>query len=79
MKNQELVDLGLKIKYFRKKLNISQEQLAQKCNFDRTYISLIERGKRNLSYLNLLQLAKGLEVSLCEILSINFPNQVRSE
>ncbi|CAA6824093.1 MAG: Unknown protein [uncultured Sulfurovum sp.] len=71
MKNEKLINLGLRIKYFRKLLNISQENLAHKCDFDRTYISLLERGKRNPSYLNLLRLAKGLGVSISKLLEDN--------
>ncbi len=66
---QELLNqLAQKIKTQRKKLNISQEKLAEKCNFDRTYISLLERAKRNPSYLSLIKLCKGLEIDLIELL-----------
>ena len=68
MENKNLTELGQKIKAIRHKLNLSQEQLAEKCHFDRTYISLLERGKRNPSYLNLLKLSKGLSMSLVELL-----------
>jgi len=66
---QELLNqLAHKIKKRRTELNISQEKLAQKCNFDRTYISLLERAKRNPSYLSLLKLCVGLEIELIELL-----------
>ncbi|MCK4441404.1 MAG: helix-turn-helix transcriptional regulator, partial [Sulfurovaceae bacterium] len=55
-------------KKYREKLNLSQEKLAQKCNFDRTYISLLERAKRNPSYLSLIKLCKGLEIELIDLL-----------
>ena len=69
MKKQEkeLIKLGDRIREYRKCLNLSQEKLAFICEFDRTYISLIERGKRNISYLNLLKLTKGLNVSISEL------------
>lgn len=35
------------IKQERQKKNLSQERLADLCNIDRTYISLLEREKRN--------------------------------
>ena len=69
--NQNLINLGLNIKKTRLKLQLSQEQLALKCDFDRTYISMLERGKRNPSYLNLLKLVKGLEISISQLLEIN--------
>jgi transcriptional regulator with XRE-family HTH domain len=71
MKNSEqelLNQLAKKIKKRRNELNISQEKLAQKCDFDRTYISLLERAKRNPSYLSLLKLCSGLEIELIELL-----------
>ena len=71
MKNHEqelLNQLAIKIKKRRVQLNISQEKLAQKCDFDRTYISLLERAKRNPSYLSLLKLCIGLEIELRELL-----------
>jgi len=71
MENNEqklLNQLATKIKKRRNELNISQEKLAHKCNFDRTYISLLERAKRNPSYLSLVKLCIGLEIELIELL-----------
>lgn len=68
MKNITLQQLGNKIKKIRMTLNISQESLASKCDFDRTYISLLERGERNPSYLNLLKLCEGLEIKISDLL-----------
>jgi len=71
MTNQEqkLLDkLAIKIKSQRNKIGISQEKLAEKCNFDRTYISLLERAKRNPSYLSLEKLCYGLEMELSDLL-----------
>ena len=63
-----LTQLSKKIKKRRDELNISQEKLAEKCNFDRTYISLLECSKRNLSFSNLKKLCDGLEISLSDLL-----------
>ena len=71
MTNQEqklLDELAIKIKSQRNKIGISQEKLAEKCNFDRTYISLLERAKRNPSYLSLEKLCYGLEMELSDLL-----------
>ncbi len=80
MENREqelLIKLAQKIKTQRKKLNISQEKLAEKCNFDRTYISLLERAKRNPSYLSLIRLCNGLEIELIELLEEEDSNESR--
>ncbi len=66
--SQSLIILGQKIKKKREELELSQEKLAEKCEFDRTYISLLERGKRNISFTNLLRLANGLEISASELI-----------
>lgn len=46
----------------RKKRGISQEELAFAANLDRTYVSGIERGKRNISIINIYRLAEALEL-----------------
>jgi len=63
-----LKQLAENIRKRRKELNLSQEQLAHKCDFDRTYISMLERGKRNPSLVNLKKLSLGLEISLSTLL-----------
>ena len=63
-----LNELAKKIKYHRNNIGLSQEKLAEKCDFDRTYISLLERAKRNPSYLSLIKLCNGLEIELVELL-----------
>ena len=63
-----LVTLGDRIKSRREDLQLSQESLADKCDFDRTYISMLERGRRNPAFLNLLKLAEGLDLSLSTLI-----------
>ena len=59
--------LGARIRGERQRLGLSQEAFADKCGFDRTYISLVERGKRNISFLNLCTIAAGLGVSISNL------------
>jgi transcriptional regulator with XRE-family HTH domain len=42
-----VADLGEAVRERRQGKNISQEALAEIADFDRTYISLLERGARN--------------------------------
>ena len=65
-----LAILGKRIRTLREERGWSQEKFAEKCRFDRTYISLLERGKRNPSYTNLLKVAEGFEISISDLLSI---------
>jgi len=63
-----LLILGENIKKIREEKGLSQEELANIAGFDRTYISLIERGKRNLSLLNLCRFAKALDLRPHELI-----------
>lgn len=53
---------GNTIRDLRKQKGLSQEKLADLCNIHRTYMGSVERGERNLSLMNILLLAKGLDV-----------------
>lgn len=41
--------IGLRLKELRLKKGISQEKIAFEIGLDRTYITSVERGKRNIS------------------------------
>jgi len=62
-----LLFLGNRVRARREELGLSQEALADLCSFDRTYVSMIERGKRNISLLNLVRIAKGLSTSVAQL------------
>jgi transcriptional regulator with XRE-family HTH domain len=62
-----LQQLGNIVRELRLEYGLSQEALAERCGFDRTYISLVERGQRNPSFTNVLRLAGGLGVSLSKL------------
>lgn len=62
MEDLILVSFGMHFKSLRVTKGLSQEQLALKADLDRTYISGIERGKRNVSLVNLVKLASALEL-----------------
>jgi transcriptional regulator with XRE-family HTH domain len=59
-----LLQFGARIRALREKREMSQETLAELTKLDRTYISGIERGRRNLGLLNIGRLAQALDVSL---------------
>jgi len=60
--------LGQRVKELREQLRLSQQQLAERADLDTTYISGIERGRRNPGLNSLNQLARALKVSLPELL-----------
>ena len=67
---KSLLPLGRVIRERREVLGFSQEKLAEQCGFDRTYISMLERGMRNPSLQNLFKLAEGLGTSVSKLTEI---------
>ncbi len=57
-----LKTFGQRIKKLRLANGLTQEGLAELSGFDRTYISLVERGMRNISLLNICKFAEALGV-----------------
>lgn len=63
-----LCSFGLNLKKKRENLGVSQEYFAEICGLDRTYISMLETGKRNPSLINLMKVSNGLNISLSNLL-----------
>ena len=53
---------GRQLQLLRKERGISQEMLADEADLHRTFIGHIERGKTNISLLNIVRLARALRV-----------------
>ena len=64
MREEELKAFGKTVRMCRTALNITQEELANRCDFHRTYIGQIERGERNPSLLNIKTLCNTMGISL---------------
>lgn len=58
--------VGKRIKQLREKNNITQEVFADKCGLNRTYITSLERGERNISIVNLERISNAFNISLSE-------------
>ena len=71
MDNLDLIKLGQKIKFERRKRNLSQEQLAELSFVSVHGISNIETGKTDVKYTTLLLIAKAFDMRLCELLDFN--------
>lgn len=54
---------GKVLRELRESKQISQEKLAEYCELDRTYISLLERGLRQPTITTIFKLAKALNIS----------------
>jgi transcriptional regulator with XRE-family HTH domain len=69
MSKDLLVRLVDRIQKLRKRRGWTQVVMAEKIGLDRSFIADVERGKRNISILNLDIIAKGLKLSLSRLLS----------
>jgi methanogenic corrinoid protein MtbC1/DNA-binding XRE family transcriptional regulator len=67
--NDYLTLLGQRVQKLRRQRMWSQEQLAQRADLDRTYISALEHGKQNLTLGAVVRLADALEVPLGKLLA----------
>jgi transcriptional regulator with XRE-family HTH domain len=61
------VRFGRALRLRRHKLKVSQEEFADMCGLDRTYVGGIERGERNVALVNVEKIARALSVSLSEL------------
>jgi transcriptional regulator with XRE-family HTH domain len=62
-----LKKFGANVRSRRDAKELSQEKLAELADLDRTYISSVERGVRNISLLSSLRIAKALKTSVSEL------------
>lgn len=58
--------IGQRIRELRKELNLSQEALALKSEVDRTYMTDVENGRRNVSIEILEKIINALKISFTE-------------
>ncbi|MCE1188263.1 MAG: helix-turn-helix domain-containing protein [Ignavibacteria bacterium] len=56
------------LKELRTARKISQEKLAEYCELDRTYISLLERGLRQPTLITLFKISKALDITPSELI-----------
>lgn len=67
MSNLELSKLGENIRQIRLSKSLSQEKLAELADLHRTYIGGVERGERNISLINLIRIARVLDVPISKL------------
>lgn len=63
-----LMKLGSRIRVLRHKAGWTQVVMAERVGIDRSFLADVERGKRNISILNLELIAKTLNLSLSQLL-----------
>jgi transcriptional regulator with XRE-family HTH domain len=66
--SKELAALGRAISELRKKKGLTQEELAERVNFHESYISVIESGRRNPTWVTVLKISHGLGTRPAELI-----------
>lgn len=61
--------LSVNLKRLRQQRGLSQEQLAERAGFHRTYVSQLERCVTNISIDGLERLAGALAVDVCDVIA----------
>lgn len=64
MPREFLVKFGKKVRELRERMELSQEELAARAGVHRTYLGMIERAEKNITLLNILKIAKALNLRL---------------
>lgn len=62
------VSFGREVRKLRTARGLSQEDFAAKAGLDRTYVSGIERGVRNVSLKNIAVIARAFEMSVAQLM-----------
>ncbi|WP_269224135.1 helix-turn-helix transcriptional regulator [Flavobacterium sp. IMCC34518] len=66
LKKSLQIEVGKRIQQIRIEKNISQQDLAAKCNFEKSNMSRLEAGRSNATLSTLETVSKALEVDVIE-------------
>jgi len=61
--------VAVNVRAARKAAGLSQEELALEADVDRTYISQVERGKRNITIVVLARLARAMGTTAAQLVA----------
>lgn len=68
MRNALQLAIGQRIRKLREEQGLSQEQLAARCKYHRTYVGMVERAEKSISVLALSRFAKALKTDMSAVL-----------
>lgn len=69
MKNDINIKFGKRVIELRKTKGITQEELAYRCDIQRSYMGVIERGEKSVTLNTIEKIAAGLDISIIELMS----------
>ena len=62
--------VGKRITTLRKKKNLSQQMFANEADIERSYLTHVEKGKKNISMNTLKKITTALEISLKDFFDV---------
>ena len=65
------IKVGKRIQKIRSEKKISQQDLAAKCNFEKSNMSRLEAGRANATLSTLAIVSKALEINIIELFKFN--------
>ncbi len=65
--DEELKNVALRIRFLRMEKGLSIQELAYRCNIERSNLSRIESGRNNLTLRTMCIICNALEVSLNDL------------
>jgi len=69
-KEKEFIEkLGKRIKALRLSKELRQNEVAYRCNFDKSSYNNIEAGERNITITTLLKISNALQIDIIEFFS----------
>ena len=76
MKDSIQIQVGKRIQEIRNEKNISQQDLAAKCNFEKSNMSRLEAGRANATLSTLETVSKALEINIIDFLCEKYKKEV---
>lgn len=71
---EQLVNIvGANIKEIRKQKKMTQEELAEKCGLQTSYLAGVERGDRNITLQTLEKITVGLDINAKDLFELDTP------
>ena len=68
MKTDINIKFGQRVVELRKSKGLPQDELAFRCSIQRSYMGVIERGEKSVTLNTIEKIAKGLDVSIQELM-----------
>jgi len=65
---EHLIQFGKHLLALRKKQNLSYRKFAQNCDIDYADVKKYEKGELNMTFLTMIEFAKGLNIPLKELI-----------